>query len=158
MTARTSCRSRRPCPPESNNRLGAAANPMSPRLPIPRHEVAGLCRKHGVRRFSLFGSVLRDDFGPDTDVDVLVAFRPEVRYSLFDLVDTQDELSKMVDRKAAVVEFKALRPWMQEESPGPWSCSMSRRSEWGLIPGGTRSPAKCLRVAARGILTVARAV
>ena len=75
---------------------------MSPRLPIPRHEIAAFCRKHGIRRFSLFGSVLRDDFGPDTDVDVLAAFRPEVRHSLFDLVDMEDELSKIVGRKAAI--------------------------------------------------------
>ena len=88
---------------------------MSPRLPIPRDEIAAFCRKHGIRRFSLFGSVIRDDFGPDSDVDVLAEFRPGVRYSLFDLVDMEDELSEIVGRKVGIVEFEALRPWMQEE-------------------------------------------
>lgn len=87
---------------------------MSPRLPISRDAIAAFCRKHGIRRFSLFGSVLRDDFGPDSDVDVLAEFRPDVRYSLFDLVDMEDELSGIVGRKAEIVEFEALRPWMQE--------------------------------------------
>ena len=91
---------------------------MSPRLPIPRDEIAAFCRKHGIRKFSLFGSVLRDDFGPDSDVDVLAEFRPGVRFSLFDLVDMEDELSEIVGRKAEIVEFQALRSWMREEVAG----------------------------------------
>lgn len=91
---------------------------MSPRLAISRDAIAAFCRKHGIRRFSLFGSVLRDDFGPDSDVDVLAEFKPEVRYSLFDLVDMEDELSGIVGRKAEIVEFEALRPWMQEAVAG----------------------------------------
>ncbi|MBW2258637.1 MAG: nucleotidyltransferase domain-containing protein, partial [Deltaproteobacteria bacterium] len=43
-----------------------------PRVPIPRDELTALCRRWKVRRLSLFGSVLRDDFGPDSDIDVLV--------------------------------------------------------------------------------------
>ena len=91
---------------------------MSLRLPIPRDEIAAFCRKHGIRKFSLFGSVLRDDFGPDSDVDVLAEFEPGVRFSLFDLVDMEDELSKIVGRNAEIVEFQALRSWMQEEVSG----------------------------------------
>ncbi len=91
---------------------------MSPRLPIPRDEIAAFCRKHGIRKFSLFGSVLRDDFGPDSDVDVLAEFKPGVRFSLFDLVDMEDELSEIVGRKAEIVEFQALRSWMREEVAG----------------------------------------
>jgi predicted nucleotidyltransferase len=45
-------------------------------VPVDRDEIAGFCRKHHVSRLSLFGSVLRDDFGPDSDVDVLVEFEP----------------------------------------------------------------------------------
>ena len=88
---------------------------MSPRLPIPRDAIAAFCRKHGIRKFSLFGSVLRDDFGPDSDVDVAAEFRPEARFGLFELVDMQDELTAIVGRKAELFEFRALRPWMQEE-------------------------------------------
>ena len=88
---------------------------MSPRLPIPRDRIAAFCRKHGIQKFSLFGSVLRDDFGPQSDVDVVAEFRPEARFGLFELVDMQDELTAIVGRKAEIFEFRALRPWMQEE-------------------------------------------
>lgn len=88
---------------------------MSPRLPIPREQVVAFCRKHGIRKFCLFGSVLRDDFRPDSDVDAVAEFRPEVRFGLFELVDMQDELTAIVGRKAEIFEFRALRPWMQEE-------------------------------------------
>lgn len=88
---------------------------MSPRLPIPRDEIAAFCQKHGIRKFALFGSVIRDDFGPESDVDVVAEFRPEARFGLFELVDMQDELTAIVGRKAELFEFRALRPWMQEE-------------------------------------------
>lgn len=88
---------------------------MSPRLPIPRDAIAAFCRKHGIRKFSLFGSVLRDDFGPESDVDVAAEFEPGVRFTLFDLVDMQDELSAIMGRKADIHEFRGFRPWMQEE-------------------------------------------
>ena len=88
---------------------------MSLRLPIPRDAIAAFCRKHGIRKFSLFGSVLRDDFSPDSDVDVVAEFRPDARFGLFELVDMQDELSEIVGRKADIHEFRSLRPWMQEE-------------------------------------------
>ena len=91
---------------------------MSSRLPIPRDAIAAFCRKHGIRKFSLFGSVLRDDFGPDSDVDVVVEFRPDVRFGLFELVDMEDELSRILVRKADIHEFQALRPWMQKEVAG----------------------------------------
>ena len=52
---------------------------MGPRLSIPRDKVAAFCRKHGIRKLSLFGSVIRDDFGPDSDVDVLAEFKPGAR-------------------------------------------------------------------------------
>jgi len=45
-------------------------------LDIPQQEIADFCHRHGVRRLSLYGSILRDDFGPDSDVDVLVEFDP----------------------------------------------------------------------------------
>lgn len=49
---------------------------MAPRLTIDRQAVAAFCRRHHVRRLALFGSVLRDDFTPESDVDVLVEFEP----------------------------------------------------------------------------------
>ena len=49
---------------------------MSPHISIDRDAVSAFCRRHHIKRLALFGSVLRDDFGPDSDVDVLVEFQP----------------------------------------------------------------------------------
>ena len=58
--------------------------------------------------FALFGSVLSDDFRSDSDVDVLVTFMPDTRYSLFDLVHMQDELEQVFGRKVDLVERKSV--------------------------------------------------
>ena len=50
--------------------------PIAARLPVPQAALADLCRKHGIAELSLFGSVLRDNFGPDSDVDVLIDLEP----------------------------------------------------------------------------------
>ena len=49
---------------------------MPPAIPVDRQKIAEFCRKHHIRQLSLFGSVLREDFRPDSDVDVLVEFEP----------------------------------------------------------------------------------
>ena len=82
---------------------------MPARIPIDREKIAEFCRRHHVRELALFGSVLRDDFRPDSDVDVLVEFEPDVAISLFDIVDMQDELSVLFGRDVDIVERKALR-------------------------------------------------
>ena len=87
---------------------------MTPRLPIPVAAVAAFCRKWQVTEFALFGSVLRDDFGPESDVDVLVSFAPDVRYSLFDLVEMQDELSAAFGRDVDLVTRRAVERSMNE--------------------------------------------
>ncbi len=56
-------------------------------LPLDRARLAAFCRRWGIAEFALFGSVLREDFGSESDVDVLVTFSPDVQRSLFDLVD-----------------------------------------------------------------------
>lgn len=81
---------------------------MTPRLPIPERAIAEFCRKWQVTEFALFGSVVRDDFRPDSDVDVLVSFAPEMRYSLFDLVEMQDELSAAFGRDVDLVTRRAV--------------------------------------------------
>ena len=62
-------------------------------------QIADFCRRHGVSRLSVFGSILRDDFRPDSDVDVLVEFAPEARVSLFELGGMLLELSEMLGRE-----------------------------------------------------------
>ena len=66
--------------------------------------------------FSLFGSILREDFRSDSDVDVLVTFAPEAQVSLFDLVQMQIELESLFGRPVDVVEKDALRnPFRKRE-------------------------------------------
>ena len=71
---------------------------MSPKVPIDRQRLADFCRRHHIRRLALFGSVLRDDFGPHSDVDILVEFEPG-KVLGFGMVDLEDELSALVGRK-----------------------------------------------------------
>jgi hypothetical protein len=78
------------------------------RITIPKKKIAEFCRRRKVVEFSLFGSVLRDDFRPDSDVDVLVAFAPDTHMSLFDLVEMQDELESIFKRKVDLVEKQAV--------------------------------------------------
>lgn len=65
------------------------------RIPIPREQIAEFCRRRHVRKLALFGSVLRDDFRPDSDVDVLVEFEPGHTPGFFGLFDMQEELSAL---------------------------------------------------------------
>jgi predicted nucleotidyltransferase len=78
-------------------------------LHIPRGKIEDFCRQHNVREFALFGSVLRDDFNHASDVDVLISFAPDTRYSLFDLADMREELKDLFGREVDLVEKEALR-------------------------------------------------
>lgn len=64
---------------------------------LSRSWIAEFCRRHHVRRFALFGSILRDDFGPDSDIDVLVEFEPG-KTPGFAFFGMQDELSEKLGR------------------------------------------------------------
>lgn len=72
-----------------------------PPLPIaiPMEQIAEFCRRNHIKRLALFGSVLRDDFGPDSDVDVLVEFEPGTRLGFFGFESLQIELSQLLGRK-----------------------------------------------------------
>ena len=65
---------------------------MSPKVPVDASRIAEFCRRHAVRRLAFFGSVLRDDFGPESDVDVLVEFAPGSVVGLR-LIQMEEELS-----------------------------------------------------------------
>ena len=75
---------------------------------IPKEKVFDFCERWKVSEFAIFGSVLREDYQPDSDIDVLVTFAPGVRYSLFDLVDMEDELKKLFGRNVDMVEKEAI--------------------------------------------------
>jgi len=79
------------------------------KLSLPYDQIAEFCRKWNVSEFALFGSVLRDDFRPDSDVDVLVTFTSaELTPSLFEHVDMQDELERILGRPVDLVSKKGV--------------------------------------------------
>ena len=82
---------------------------LQPRVPIDHQRIAEFCRKWRITEFALFGSVLRDDFGPDSDVDVLVTFAADAPWSLLDVVSMIDELRTVFGRHVDLVEKGAIR-------------------------------------------------
>jgi hypothetical protein len=72
---------------------------MTARIHMPEEALAAFCRKHRVSKLALFGSVLRDDFRPDSDVDVLVEFEPGARAGFLKLAGMELELGAMLGRK-----------------------------------------------------------
>jgi predicted nucleotidyltransferase len=75
---------------------------------IPKDEIATFCRRWKVRELALFGSVLRQDFGPDSDVDILVTFSQNAEWSLFDHVQMQHELQALFGRDVDLVSRRAV--------------------------------------------------
>jgi predicted nucleotidyltransferase len=80
-----------------------------PKIDIPHDKIAAFCRKWKIKEFALFGSVLREDFQPDSDIDVLISFEPVIPWSLFDWVDMKDELKAIFGRKVDLVEKGTIR-------------------------------------------------
>jgi predicted nucleotidyltransferase len=72
---------------------------MSLQIPVDREDVARFCRERQISRLSFFGSVLRDDFGPDSDIDILIEFSPRANVGLFEFVTFQRELSELLGRQ-----------------------------------------------------------
>lgn len=72
-------------------------------IEVPRERIEAFCRKWKIRELALFGSVLRDDFRPDSDVDVLVTFRPDATHTLFDRVEMVEELKEIFGRDVDLV-------------------------------------------------------
>lgn len=80
-----------------------------PNLPVSSERLKALCRQWRVRELSLFGSVLRDDYGPGSDVDLLVSFEEDAPWSLWDLIALKDALSELFGRPVDLVEREALK-------------------------------------------------
>ncbi len=84
---------------------------MEPRVDIPDPALAMLCGRWHITRLSFFGSVLRDDFGPESDVDVLAEFHPDHTPDLLDLARISRELSALLDgREVDLVTPGGLHP------------------------------------------------
>jgi hypothetical protein len=88
------------------------------RVEFDRDALAELCRRHGIRRLAFFGSVLRDDFSPTSDVDVLVEFEPR-RTPGYRFIRIQDELSRLLGhRPVDLVTERSLHPRIRERVLG----------------------------------------
>jgi predicted nucleotidyltransferase len=77
-------------------------------IPLPQDIIADFCRRWKINEFALFGSVLRSDFGPESDLDILVTFTPEADWSLFDHVRMQQELNLLLNRKIDLFSRRAV--------------------------------------------------
>ncbi|MCX9013087.1 MAG: nucleotidyltransferase family protein [Candidatus Methanoperedens sp.] len=78
------------------------------RISIPREKIADFCKKWKIREFALFGSVLRNDFRPDSDIDVLVTFSEDAKHTLFDLVHMGNELKGIFGREVDIVSRRGI--------------------------------------------------
>jgi len=75
---------------------------------LPRKKIAAFCRRWNVSEFAIFGSALRADFRPDSDIDVLVSFTPDAKVSLFDMVHIQDELKQIFSRDVDLISRRGV--------------------------------------------------
>jgi predicted nucleotidyltransferase len=81
---------------------------MGIQIEVPKEKISVFCRQNHICGLAFFGSVLRDDFRSDSDVDVLVEFEPGQELSLMELVSMENELSEILGRKADMVERQAV--------------------------------------------------
>ena len=86
----------------------------SAHIPLPGRQLSLFCRRYRVLRLALFGSVLRDDFRPNSDVDVLVAFKPGTHVGFLTLSRMQRELSELLQRPVDLVPMDGLKPIIRE--------------------------------------------
>ena len=84
------------------------------RIDVPRELIADFCRRHHIRRLAFFGSVLRDDFTPDSDVDVLVEFEPE-KTPGFAFFSMEEELSGILARRVDLNTPNSLSKYFRDE-------------------------------------------
>ena len=86
------------------------------KIPIPKEQITEFCRRHHIRKLALFGSVLRDDFRPDSDVDVLVEFEPDHLPGLIGFAGMELELSQLLGgRKVDLNTPQFLSPYFRDE-------------------------------------------
>jgi uncharacterized protein len=89
---------------------------MNGNVHLDRQALEAFCRKWRIRELSIFGSAVRDDFSPESDLDFLITFEPAAGWDLFDLVTMKEEMESICGRPVDLVEAEALRnPWRKYE-------------------------------------------
>jgi len=92
---------------------------MKIKLELDQEKIAEFCRRWKITELSFFGSILREDFGPESDVDVLVSFAPDADWSLFDHMEMEEELSAILGRNVDLVSRRAIersRNWLRRKA------------------------------------------
>ena len=92
---------------------------MNPQVSVSKDALAAFCRRHGIKRLAVFGSALREDFGPESDIDVLVEFEPGRIPGLFGVAGMELELSELFGRDVDLVtrsEVEESRNYIRRES------------------------------------------
>lgn len=98
---------------------GDGGSAMNSSVHLEPGAIEEFCRKWRVRELSIFGSALREDFGPESDLDFLVSFEPGTPLDIVDLLDMKEELEQRFGRPVDLIEKEALRnPWRRREILG----------------------------------------
>ncbi|MFP3975101.1 MAG: nucleotidyltransferase family protein [Chloroflexota bacterium] len=88
---------------------------MSVKIEVPKEEIAAFCQRNHIRKLAFFGSVLREDFMHESDVDVLVEFEPGVRVGLIGFARIENELSRLIGQKVDLHTAGFLSPHFRDE-------------------------------------------
>jgi hypothetical protein len=84
-------------------------------IEIPTDKISALCQRHHIRELAFFGSVLRPDFSPDSDIDVLVEFEPDAGVGYLKFFEIQDELEDILGRKVDLGTPGGIKPHIKDE-------------------------------------------
>ena len=84
-------------------------------IDLPLDAIAEICRRHRIKELALFGSALREDFRPDSDIDLLVQFEPDAQVGLLTLARAADDLTDLLGRNVDLVPKKGLKPLIRDE-------------------------------------------
>jgi uncharacterized protein len=88
---------------------------MASKITVPQDKIREFCNRHHIRKLALFGSVLRDDFGPESDIDVLVELEPDAGVGFFELYDMEEELSHLFGgRKVEIMTPLSLSKYFRD--------------------------------------------
>lgn len=87
-------------------------------ISLPLKEIKAMCDRYDVQRMWLFGSALREDFNENSDIDLLVEYRPTARVTLLDMASLQRELSEMLHRPVDLGTPRSLSPYLRDDVLG----------------------------------------
>ena len=88
---------------------------MNPEITLNQAEIEAFCEKHHILKLSLFGSGLRDELRPDSDLDLLVEFEPQLMVDLFDMAEMEIELTRMLGRKVDLRTPQELSSYFRQD-------------------------------------------